>query len=158
MSNRVEIDLYANTTNFETGLTKANNLFNQLATTGGDVGKKISKSLGEINSAAKGTSDEFQKMLNLLNVKSDIQIKVETSHITEAKQVYENLFAEIASGAKASGVELSAMMNALNLAKLNIDMAPLANQFKQLGIQSSASIEAMKLKAVMAFEEIERVG
>ena len=157
MANNVEINLKAKTTDFETGLAKAGAVIDNFAKKGGDLNKAITGSFSEINKAAKQNLDTMQQEMAKFNVKSDLKINFEMKNVEQTKTAITAVFNKIAEGS-VSVDEATAAINRLNMSLANVDANRSRGQFKDLGIMSEASIEAMKAKTISAYEEIRRIG
>ena len=157
MGNNIEVNLKARTTDFTSGLENANKLMDKFGKTGGDLNKTLTKSFSEISKAAKNNLDSLQKDLAAVGVNSDIKINVDLQHLAKAKEAVNSLFNRISEGG-ASVSETTAALNKMNMQLANANSHQTKSQFKDLGILSEASIEAMKAKSIAAYLEIERSG
>lgn len=157
-SNDVLINVGANTENFQVAIDKAYKTLSTFGVRNKDLATEIDRAYKGIERSAASMSGSIQSSFNSLQVKSDAAMAALREASAKASQSWVADFTKIANSADTTANDVMRAFRGLNLNEAKLEANALSSEFKSLGIQSTASIEAMKIKIQNDFKEIEISG
>lgn len=158
MADDVKISIGANTENFKVGIEKAFKTINEFGTKNRDLAAQIDKAYKQLSADAARMSDSVQGSFNSLQIKSDASMEALSATLKKNSKAWVDSFDKIVRSADTTSNDIERAFRKLGELNAVADASGLKSEFQSLGIQSTASIEAMKLKIVNAFEEIKLTG
>jgi hypothetical protein len=158
MANDVQITIGANTENFQVGIDKAYRSLSSFGVRNKDLAAEIDRAYKQISAAAASVAGSIETSFNSLQIKSDSTMRAASANLAKTSEDFTRHFAKIGNDAETSANDVMRAFRKLNELNSTLDASVLKDEFKSLGIQSAASIEAAKIKIVNAFEEIKITG